>query len=69
VFFLEFVCTFTLVYCVFATAVDKSGGEQRQVQDAPSELRQSAGCLQHRALDPGLCVRASCALQRALAYM
>jgi|EP00802_Teleaulax_amphioxeia_P015739 aquaporin TIP len=25
VFFLEFVCTFTLVYCVFATAVDKSG--------------------------------------------
>jgi glycerol uptake facilitator-like aquaporin len=26
VFFLEFVCTFTLVYCVFATAVDKAGG-------------------------------------------
>ena len=60
VFFLEFVCTFTLVYCVFATAVDKSGGEQRRVQDAPSEPRQSAVCVQQRARDRAVRSRLLC---------
>ncbi len=45
VFFLEFVCTFTLVYCVFATAVDKSGGEQLRRGRAASVQ----GCLQRCA--------------------
>jgi len=68
VFFLEFVCTFTLVYCVFATAVDKSGGEQRRVRMChQSCARVRAACSSLLATGP--CVRASCALQRALACM
>ena len=68
-FFLEFVCTFTLVYCVFATAVDKSGGEQRRVQAAPSEQRQSAGCLLQRARDRAVRARLPCIAECACPHV
>jgi len=62
VFFLEFVCTFTLVYCVFATAVDKSGGEPLSL-GGRGRARTRAGLACSGALAPGSSMLACSTLQ------